>query len=396
MPKSIGQIHWDYFLLLEEDLIELFRFVEPVPSNFNTYSSKIAKLYLATCSEVDVALKDLIKLHEDTAAETISKNNIAACRKFVQDHYSGEFGRAQVTFIRTELILSPWDSWWDREQPTSTNPGWWDSYNKVKHHRAEHYNEANFENLINAIAALFVVNNCIFKKECIDGLPRELRTTRITEFAESTQALGANEATEAEKNMTAAIEEHMDIEKNPFDHILYEMSMYIKTYRFKTGNQILTNLLRANHSVHLRNLTYFFKPGATGNNDWHYSEFINDETAVNPLPKNISDECKKYCCGAVDHLNGNRMNDDYKKKTGASEDAAFPEIIRTIQEFLAALDADVNQDNVGFWKAPNIQKRAKELRELCELHDAGGGVVLVGECQLKPIPMRNGVLPRFF
>jgi len=50
-------IHWAYFLALEEDLHRLSRFVEISESNFSTHSIECARLLLASCSEAEVVLK---------------------------------------------------------------------------------------------------------------------------------------------------------------------------------------------------------------------------------------------------------------------------------------------------------------------------------------------------
>ncbi|NMM81024.1 hypothetical protein B2J86_08835 [Acidovorax sp. SRB_14] len=36
-------------------------------------------------------------------------------------------------------------------------PDWWSGNNKVKHHRANHFKEANLKNVLNACAALLVL-----------------------------------------------------------------------------------------------------------------------------------------------------------------------------------------------------------------------------------------------
>ena len=55
------------------------------------------------------------------------------------------------------------------------------------------------------------------------------------------------------------------IEENPFNHVLYEFSMYISTMFLDTNDQMRINLQIDSHLVHLRNLAYFFdKKGDEG------------------------------------------------------------------------------------------------------------------------------------
>jgi hypothetical protein len=53
--------HWNYFLLLEEDVVRIARFVEPHQANFGSYSIELAKALLAIGAETDVVCKLLVK-----------------------------------------------------------------------------------------------------------------------------------------------------------------------------------------------------------------------------------------------------------------------------------------------------------------------------------------------
>lgn len=37
------------------------------------------------------------------------------------------------------------------------SPTWWQAYNRIKHHRDQHFLQANLENALNALAGLFVM-----------------------------------------------------------------------------------------------------------------------------------------------------------------------------------------------------------------------------------------------
>ena len=176
-----------------------------------------------------------------------------------------------------------------------------------------------------------------------------------------------------------------EIEKNPFDHILYEMEMYVRTYRFTVGDQFFTNLMKANHSVHLRNLTYFFSKGRKDENNWRYWEFMADRNLVQSLSGNQFKKFKQYRSGAVDHLNGNKMSDDYKQETEECEDEAFPVIVGRIIEFLDAMDAGAAEGREEDWGDPRIQDRAKYLREMCGTLVFGGGYVMSGSYRLHQV-----------
>lgn len=59
MVKSAVQLHWDYFLLLEKDLITIGETLELSEANYSAYGPRLVQLILSSGSELDVALKSL-------------------------------------------------------------------------------------------------------------------------------------------------------------------------------------------------------------------------------------------------------------------------------------------------------------------------------------------------
>ena len=57
--KTAVQLHWDYFNLLEKDLITIAETLELNEKNYSAYGPRLVQLVLATGSELDVALKSL-------------------------------------------------------------------------------------------------------------------------------------------------------------------------------------------------------------------------------------------------------------------------------------------------------------------------------------------------
>ena len=57
--QSFIKSYWEYFLELEEQLIETKRYVAFDKANAKTYSIEYLKLYQAVCSEIDVVAKEI-------------------------------------------------------------------------------------------------------------------------------------------------------------------------------------------------------------------------------------------------------------------------------------------------------------------------------------------------
>jgi len=152
MPKQLTTNYWNYFLALEADLVQLSRFIEFNTDNFETYSIELTHLLLTSSSEIDVLIKEICFLiapktkvkNIDNYRETL-KNNL---QTYIFDSFINE----KIYIPRYHIELTPWSSW-----NNDVNPGWWRSYNNVKHKRGTSFKEGNLENVINSIGALLSV-----------------------------------------------------------------------------------------------------------------------------------------------------------------------------------------------------------------------------------------------
>jgi hypothetical protein len=141
------ELHWNYFLALEQDVFTLARYIEFADRNMKTYSLEIARILLAGGSEVDVVAKLLVK-HFDPHAKT---NNIDDYRPVITSS-APYISTTRVFMPRYGLDLLPWENW-----QGISNPDWWKSHNMVKHNRSDHFTEANLTNALNTLAGLFVL-----------------------------------------------------------------------------------------------------------------------------------------------------------------------------------------------------------------------------------------------
>jgi hypothetical protein len=147
--------HWQYFAALCDDLQKTSRFVELSPDNYKTYSTEYTRLYLAAGSEIDVVAKQLCqKINPSAKADSINDYRKTILQKFP------DIGVVGIVLWRYGITVVPWKEW-----PAGTNPAWWIAYNRVKHQRHLHYNEANLENTLNALAGLLVITGYLYGEE---------------------------------------------------------------------------------------------------------------------------------------------------------------------------------------------------------------------------------------
>ena len=140
--------YWQYYLSFEEDIDRVFRYIEPSEHNFPVYSVELTRLYLAICSEIDVLLKAYCKLLDassnpsriDEYAKVVLSSNKGLCSETVK-------------FQRFGLLITPFSDW----EPGCA-PVWWKKHNGVKHDRSVNFKDANLGNVLNSLAALYLLN----------------------------------------------------------------------------------------------------------------------------------------------------------------------------------------------------------------------------------------------
>ena len=140
-------IHWRYYLLIEQDIDQLSRYIEISKNNYSTYSTQIAHSLLGASAEFEVVIKAICKILDPGAEQ----GNINHWYETLSAH-DHELLSTKVDMPMHGISLSPLADWRARVSPV-----WWTSYNKVKHHRDTEYNKANLENLLNAVSSLLIM-----------------------------------------------------------------------------------------------------------------------------------------------------------------------------------------------------------------------------------------------
>lgn len=162
-----AKVHWNYFLALERDTEKLSRYVEFCESNYSVFSIELAHLLFAAASEVDVVAKLLCE-HVAPAAPRANINDYKAALLPA----IAELPDIEVFVPRYGLSFKPWSDW-SRQQP----PLWWKSYNKVKHERDAHFNQATLNNALNALGALLVLTFHYYARK-LEAQPGQLLTSK--------------------------------------------------------------------------------------------------------------------------------------------------------------------------------------------------------------------------
>ena len=164
--------YWNYFLELEEQLLNTQKYLAFDVYNKKAYSIEYLKLMQAVCSEIDVVAKAIASdFDRSFKADNAKISNWG----FVLLRRLPAILTDEVVFHEDQHV-QPWRKWMYEEYHDSKGakryrltggsktPSWWLDYNSIKHSRTSidengevNYVKANQENIILCFAALFVL-----------------------------------------------------------------------------------------------------------------------------------------------------------------------------------------------------------------------------------------------
>ncbi|BAZ86515.1 hypothetical protein [Dolichospermum compactum] len=147
------------FLLLQNDLQELFDYIEPSDQNLECFSYRIHALLVRACIEVEANFKAILRENGYSRSCMNIKNDYYKINK---THLLSSY-EVEVPYWKGQhKIRKPFSSWLS----TNYNPlSWYQAYNNTKHDRHSNFEQANFENLIDACCGLLVLLSSQFGTE---------------------------------------------------------------------------------------------------------------------------------------------------------------------------------------------------------------------------------------
>ena len=149
--NEFQKVFWSYYLNLEEKFINTTKYVEVTKDNYFTYSIEYTSLLLNICSEIDVIFKEICNFNQ----------NDHKCIKNYFKVVNAKFPnilKEKVTSSFDSIELTPFCGWTSKDRPV-----WWENYNNVKHGRLKNFNSGNLENVLNALAGLYILERYLFK-----------------------------------------------------------------------------------------------------------------------------------------------------------------------------------------------------------------------------------------
>ncbi|MCA0247410.1 MAG: hypothetical protein LCH93_12410 [Proteobacteria bacterium] len=133
-------------MLIQQDLLEIFDFVEPSDANAGTFSHRIHALMMRTCMEIEANFKAILSANGHAVRQTTMREY----KKLEKTHRLSSY----------EIILPTWQGEGKVRRPFAKWPcslPWYQAYNDAKHNRHDRFSAANLQNLVDSVCGLVAI-----------------------------------------------------------------------------------------------------------------------------------------------------------------------------------------------------------------------------------------------
>lgn len=153
------------YRILEDDLIDFLNYIPAEYYNYDErkkiYSPVLSDLIIRIGSQIEMFFRnwDLIQeLNHKTVTRELKFANYKRIESDEKRRVS--LKDKKVVFLPTEEATTPFENWnkWKKD-----DNNWWNAYNNVKHNGFKFKEEGNLQNIIESLAALFLLN-CLHEK----------------------------------------------------------------------------------------------------------------------------------------------------------------------------------------------------------------------------------------
>lgn len=159
--------YWRYYRTLEEKLIATSTYVEIDVDNYTAFSNEYALLLQSTGAELD----NFFKVY--CGFQLSDRKNISDYAQYLLTTYA-DIVNQMVIIPDRAIALQPFKGW-DIDAPAKSLL-WWQDFDHIKHNRVENKKDANQKNVLNMLAALYLLEmkylGIIAAKDS-DGHPNE-------------------------------------------------------------------------------------------------------------------------------------------------------------------------------------------------------------------------------
>jgi hypothetical protein len=141
---------WRAYMLIEKDLLRLFEYVEASDNNIKTYSHRTYELLLRAATEFETNCKRILESNRYSKSKDL---NITDYFKINQSSKLEEYSISLTVWSPQKKMMTPFKTW----ASGKASLPWYKSYNRVKHDRNKQFEDASLENVLHAVAAVYVI-----------------------------------------------------------------------------------------------------------------------------------------------------------------------------------------------------------------------------------------------
>jgi|SRR6185312_11842304 len=146
------------FLLLQQDVSELFSYIEPSDANLAAYSHRTQQLLMRACVEIEA---NFTAIFLDNGFRRADRNLTIVDYKLInRSHKLSSFEARIPGWKGAHGLRKPFSNW-NTDQPLY----WYQAYNKSKHHRHDNFHLATFDALMDAFTGLNILLSSQFMGE---------------------------------------------------------------------------------------------------------------------------------------------------------------------------------------------------------------------------------------
>lgn len=157
--KELSRNYWRYYRMLEDKFLATANYVEIDPVNFRSFSNEYSLLLQSIGAELD----NFFKVY--CGYTLTDRKNIVDYAGFVLSDFP-TITLEKIKVLGTEIYVAPFAGW-NTAMPAQSLY-WWMAFDHIKHNRIGNFSEANQENVLNMLAALFLLEVKMFTKATKD------------------------------------------------------------------------------------------------------------------------------------------------------------------------------------------------------------------------------------
>ncbi len=163
--KELTRNYWRYYRMIEDKFRETIDYVEIATTNFFTYSNEFAMLLQSIGSELDNVFKVYCGFNPT------ERKNITDYANFILNEYPA-IVNDEIRIAGTDVKVVPFQGW--TATAAAQSLPWWQAFVDIKHNRYGNFPEANQRNVLNTLAALYILEMKMFTKATKEKDPTQL------------------------------------------------------------------------------------------------------------------------------------------------------------------------------------------------------------------------------